>query len=134
MADTDWMKIPEITRPVDTIYAGPTLKEPAYTVLSQTVGTTTNLFILSPLSIEILDIYFQEHNQGRPFILISDDDGVLKEYLGSHPEHNDRLVSLYRLDSASKEGFREDVRTQIGDFIGTRTYCLRERVTEDLEE
>ena len=126
----EWIQIPEIVSSVDAVYSGPALDGQTRAKLSQDIGASANLFLAESDFMESMDEYFGKHNQGRPFILISDRTGALNEYVYSHPGISDRLIAVYSLDSISSE----TVQASIASFIGTRTYCLRERVTVKLEE
>lgn len=58
-----------------------------------------------------LDYYFDNLNQGRPFILASHSQGsqmmtyVLSEYMGAHPEYYERMVAAYVLGYSVTEQY-----------------------------
>ena len=119
-------------RPVDAIYAGPILSSQDRITVTQTFGQLTRLFIPeSEDTASALDSYFADHNRGRPFILLGN---RTSEYLDDHPELGDRLVSTYAMDIISSESASNDIQTAISSFIRTRTYCLRDRVDESMNE
>ena len=158
--ESNWYKIPEITKEFDTfyiystIYFGANEGDPDYATLdnremldgikvehaikSSVFEESTNLFI--PLyrqasmrlagdtwkntgSIEeaikstpygditaALDYYFENYNQGRPFVIAGHSQGsailrhVLKHYFKEHPDYYKRMVAAYAIGySITKE-------------------------------
>lgn len=147
--ESNWLKIPEITKPTDTVYLYPTcnmdnsegakpicdiddkgMREGAqriYESQATVFEESTNVFapyyrqsnmnyIGGMTSSEIekfqmkeqrtdvyaaLDYYFENYNQGRPFILAGHSQGstmlkiVLEEYMQAHPEYLERMVAAY---------------------------------------
>ena len=62
-----------------------------------------------------LDYYFENCNQGRPFIIAGHSQGsailrlVLKGYFGAHPEYYERMVAAYAIGySITKEDLEEN--------------------------
>ena len=150
--ESNWYKIPEITKEFDTfyiystIYFGANEGDPDYATLDnremldgiKVEEESTNLFI--PLyrqasmrlagdtwkntgSIEeaikstpygditaALDYYFENYNQGRPFVIAGHSQGsailrhVLKHYFKEHPDYYERMVAAYAIGySITKE-------------------------------
>lgn len=147
--EDNWLKIPDITKPVDTIYLYPTcnmddsegaesicdiddmaMREGAqniYEAQATVFEESTNVFapyyrqsnmnyVKDMAGDELekfqmreqrtdvyaaLDYYFENYNQGRPFILAGHSQGstmikiVLGEYMQAHPEYLKRMVAAY---------------------------------------
>ena len=62
-----------------------------------------------------LDYYFENYNEGRPFILAAHSQGsivakiVLKEYMAAHPDYYERMVAAYPLGfSFTEDDFAEN--------------------------
>ena len=61
-----------------------------------------------------LDYYFENLNDGRPFILAGHSQGsqmmtyVLSEYMGKHPEYYERMVAAYALGYSITDKFLEE--------------------------
>lgn len=61
-----------------------------------------------------LDYYFENYNEGRPFILAGHSQGsnmllfVLSEYMKEHPEYYERMVAAYVIGYSVTEDFLED--------------------------
>jgi len=108
---------------IDSVYIGPKLEGRDEDILRTAVGGLTNVFISSGAD---LDSYFKE-NGGRPFVLVGSDDSAAK-FADSNLKGCNLLVAVRSFDPSNTEGLAEDVRERIAEFIGTRTYCLRERV------
>ena len=150
---TNWYKIPEITKDVDTFYIYSTVfmgvneGDPDYATLdnvemldgikiehaikSSVFEESTNLFIplyrqsglkhaaevfLKDGTIEAaltgtpytdittaLDYYFENYNNGRPFVIAGHSQGsailrlVLKNYFKAHPDYYQRMVAAYAI-------------------------------------
>ena len=150
---TNWYKIPEITKDVDTFYIYSTIfmganeGDPDYATLdnaemldgikiehaikSSVFEESTNLFIplyrqssmkhaaevfLKDGTIEAaltgtpytditaaLDYYFENYNNGRPFVIAGHSQGaailrlVLKNYFKEHPDYYQRMVAAYAI-------------------------------------
>jgi hypothetical protein len=150
---TNWYKIPEITKDVDTFYIYSTIfmganeGDPDYATLdnaemldgikiehaikSSVFEESTNLFIplyrqssmkhaaevfLKDGTIEAaltgtpytditaaLDYYFENYNNGRPFVIAGHSQGaailrlVLKNYFKEHPDYHQRMVAAYAI-------------------------------------
>ncbi|MBR1693704.1 MAG: DUF3089 domain-containing protein [Lachnospiraceae bacterium] len=61
-----------------------------------------------------LDYYFENYNEGRPFILAGHSQGsamvriVLKEYMRAHPEYYERMIAAYVIGfSVTEQDLRE---------------------------
>lgn len=145
----NWMKLPEITKDVDTVYIYPTeyvddsegapvfaaidekaMREPAkLTYLMQGTAYEERTNVFAPYYRQVnmaaasrmngaeltaafnslprqdvfaaLDYYFENLNDGRPFILAGHSQGsaiqslVLAEYMKAHPEYLKRMVAAY---------------------------------------
>lgn len=61
-----------------------------------------------------LDYYFENLNEGRPFILAGHSQGsqmmtyVLSEYMGEHPEYYERMVAAYALGYSITDRYLEE--------------------------
>jgi hypothetical protein len=123
---------PSVGRPVDAVYVGKDLDGPSVELFSSVFGPVSRTVILRSPEDSVLGKYLDGENRDRPFIIVGGEgDGSVQSargYLESHPEHGDRLVASYSISSSSDICLADDVRARIGEFIGTRTYCLRERV------
>ena len=122
----DWINQPEIRRSVDAVLLDPLDDERIRTLFLETLGTLTNVFVPSAGSSsgDIMSDYLSNLNQGRPYILVGSQASLACT--------EDLLVAFYGPDMmADVEAIREDARARIASFIGTRTYCLRERVEQE---
>ena len=121
----DWKYQPEIRRPVDAVLLNPLDDDRIRESFMEALGAVCNPFVPSAGDVEdILSDYLERMNQGRPFILVGDHEAAARS--------DDLAVASYSSDMmADAESIREDARSRIASFIGTRTYCLRERVEGD---
>lgn len=158
----NWMKIPEITKEVDTFYIYPTVVADAsedvpdivpndyepmrtsaqgvYEMQGTVYEESTNVFApyyrqsnliaignlrgddlfqyqMQEQRTDIyaaLDYYFENYNDGRPFILAGHSQGsimsiiVLGDYMQAHPEYYERMVAAYPIGfSVTKEWLEE---------------------------
>lgn len=111
------------SKSMDCVYIGPKMEDREEDMLRNAMEGLTNVFVSSGSD---LDSYFKE-NGGRPFVLVGS-DGSAAEYADSNLKGCNLLVAVRSFDPLDTEGLTEDVRERIAEFIGTRTYCLRERV------
>ena len=160
--ENNWMKIPEITKEVDTFYIYPTVVADAsedvpdivpidyepmrtnaqgvYEMQGTVYEESTNVFApyyrqsnliaignlrgddlfqyqMQEQRTDIyaaLDYYFENYNNGRPFILAGHSQGsimsiiVLGDYMQAHPEYYERMVAAYPIGfSVTKEWLEE---------------------------
>lgn len=160
--ENNWMKIPEITKEVDTFYIYPTVVADAsedvpdivpidyepmrtnaqgvYEMQGTVYEESTNVFApyyrqsnliaignlrgddlfqyqMQEQRTDIyaaLDYYFENYNDGRPFILAGHSQGsimsiiVLGDYMQAHPEYYERMVAAYPIGfSVTKEWLEE---------------------------
>lgn len=160
--ENNWLKIPEITKEVDTFFIYPTAfiddSEDAPTIVPidneimrtnaqgmyEMQGTvyeeSTNVFapyyrqsnLMSVGDVRgeelmqyqmkeqrtdiyaALDYYFENYNEGRPFILAGHSQGsvmaaiVLGDYMQAHPEYYERMVAAYPIGFAVTEKWLEE--------------------------
>jgi len=129
---SDSIQAPEIVKPVDTLCFGDVPKD-----LSDLFSTMTNVFVTKVGNDNVPDIlnhYFSELNGGRPFVVLTPEKKLaLDVYFAENPQHFDLLVASYVLESADRSELENDLKSRIAEFIGTRTYCLRDRVDEEEE-
>lgn len=147
--EENWMRLPEVTHEVDTIYLYPTcylddsedakpicdidneavrarardIYENQGTVFEESTNVfapyyrQSNIYAVGGLSHEeleeyqlneqrtdvyaALDYYFENYNEGRPFMIAGHSQGsimtkiVLGEYMQAHPEYYERMVAAY---------------------------------------
>ncbi len=141
--EENWMRLPEITHEVDTIYLYPTcylddsedakpicdidneavrarardIYENQGTVFEESTNVFAPFYAVGGLSHEeleeyqlneqrtdvyaALDYYFENYNEGRPFMIAGHSQGsimtkiVLGEYMQAHPEYYERMVAAY---------------------------------------
>lgn len=160
--ENNWLKIPEITKEVDTFYIYPTVVADAsedapdivpidyepmrtnvqgvYEMQGTVYEESTNVFApyyrqsnlmaignlrgddlfqyqMQEQRTDIyaaLDYYFENYNDGRPFILAGHSQGsimsiiVLGDYMQAHPEYYERMVAAYPIGfSVTKEWLEE---------------------------
>ena len=160
--ENNWMKIPEITKEVDTFYIYPTVvadtsedapdivpidyepmrtgAQEVYEMQGTVYEESTNVFApyyrqsnliaignlrgddlfqyqMQEQRTDIyaaLDYYFENYNEGRPFILAGHSQGsimsiiVLGDYMQAHPEYYERMVAAYPIGfSVTKKWLEE---------------------------
>ena len=160
--ENNWMKIPEITKEVDTFYIYPTvfvdssedapdivpidnelmrtnaqgIYEGQATVYEENTNVfapyyrQSNLMAIGNLRGDelfqyemkeqrtdiyaALDYYFENYNEGRPFILAGHSQGsilsviVLGDYMQAHPEYFERMVAAYPIGFSVTEKWLEE--------------------------
>lgn len=87
-----------------------------------TVNSLVDMIDKSPESLQyiaskdiynMLDYYFENHNDGRPFILAGHSQGsvwltiVLEDYMKAHPEYLERMVAAYIIGYSVTEEYLE---------------------------
>lgn len=87
-----------------------------------TVNSLVDMIDKSPESVQyiasqdiynMLDYYFENHNDGRPFILAGHSQGsvwltiVLEDYMKAHPEYYERMVAAYVIGYSVTEEYLE---------------------------
>lgn len=88
-----------------------------------TVNSLVDMIDKSPESMQyiaskdiytMLDYYFENHNNGRPFILAGHSQGsvwltiVLEDYMKAHPEYYERMVAAYVIGYSITEEYLEN--------------------------
>ena len=160
--ENNWMKIPEITKEVDTFYIYPTvfadssedapdivpidnelmrtnaqgIYEGQATVYEENTNVFAPYYRQSNLTVignlrgdeliqyemqeqrtdiyAALDYYFENYNEGRPFILAGHSQGsilsviVLGDYMQAHPEYFERMVAAYPIGFSVTEKWLEE--------------------------
>lgn len=79
----------------------------------------------------IMDYYFENYNQGKPFFLVGHSQGakmimiILEDYMKAHPEHMEKLVAAYAVGVAvTKDYLRDNPDIKMAKCADDTGVCL----------
>ena len=109
-----WYKIPEITKDVDTFY----IRQAGMAFVLRKMaenGSIDSAMSGTPYDdvTAALDYYFENYNEGRPFVIAGHSQGaailrlVLQGYFKEHPEYYERMVAAYAIGFSVTKDYLE---------------------------